>query len=240
LIGVLYAMVALHFSLNGFYDSAYVAAAVLGLRASRKGDRTSSLFLLSVAGFLHFRALFYVPVAIRDLCGLGPRKARRALRPRQWVSLTAALVLACSSAWTFLVTWKFLPDTAAVNLAMEEHFGWGGALVVGAATLGAATYLFRTGERLAGLNVGWAVALTLGLPASRAWHSLALYPLLLLASTKGRKREVLLLWTLTVSSIAFRYLPNPRWLARGLRLLVGQDAASCSCTERLPSRPRGG
>jgi hypothetical protein len=218
-LGGLYAMVALQFALNGFYDPAYVAAAMLGVVASRRGERSQSLLWLAVAAFLHFRALFFLPIALRDLGGLGARAARRQLARSEGLALVLALALAAAAAWSLLLTWKSFDDTTAANLILEEDFGWGGAVVVSAATLGAAFYLFRSGDRMAGLGIGWAGALTLALPFSRAWHSLALYPFLLLVSPEGRKREVVLLWLLVVSSIAFRYFPSLRWLARGLGLL---------------------
>jgi len=221
LIVALYAMMALGFSLNGLYDPAYVAAGALGLSASRRGQESRAVLWLSLATFLHFRALFYLPAALANLAASGARALKGGLSRREWLRFSVSVLLGAAAAWALLLTWKSFDDIGAPNLVMEEEFGWGGAAVVSAATLGAAAYFLRSGERLAGLSVAWAGALALALPFSRAWHSLALYPLFLLLPPEGRKREVLLLWVLVVSGIAFRYFPSLRWLARGLGTLIG-------------------
>jgi hypothetical protein len=217
--GSLYAMAALQFSLNGFHDPAYVAAAILGCGAARRGRADRSLFWLAVSSFLHFRALYFLPVALSQAVAFTGRAIDERPTRREWVAVGVALALASISGWTFLTTLMSLDDTAAVNLMREEGFGWGGTVVAAVATAAAAICLLRAREALTSWSLLWSAGLTLASPFSRAWHSLALYPLFALVPGEESKREVLLLWILVFGAIAFRTFPSLRFLARALGAL---------------------
>lgn len=97
------------------------------LRARRPAD---AALAYSGALFMHFRALWFLPVLGAALLELV--RARDHLNPRDWLKLGAAACLVGVSATAFAILMPWLPQFPTTNqLRLNDHIFWG-MLAVGA------------------------------------------------------------------------------------------------------------
>lgn len=116
-------VMALGWTLNGFFDA--VVLAPLALSACALGERRplSALVWYCVAAFLHFRAYFFAPFALLAAAELVRDRAWRRFGLWQWLAMALAAVMGFLSLGSFALVWQSLkarPPENFVNLSAPD------------------------------------------------------------------------------------------------------------------------
>lgn len=177
-----------HWALEGFYDSLWVAPLVLTgvFLAQRRG--LAAVVTISVALFLHFRAYFYVPWALYALYVLWRDGRWKSWSIGRQVAFGVAGALGVSSLYVFWITRSAMaghrltndlnPDSPEFNLAGVA------VLVLVAAAL--AVPLIRGRAWLDLAMVGWTALVGVFLPEVNQWDAVAFVPWLVAPTAVGR------------------------------------------------------
>lgn len=168
-------------ALSGIYDSlpvALVFVSAAALRAQRPADAA-----LAYAGavFMHFRALWFLPlfgVALLEVA-----RARHHLTSRDWVKLGAAACLVGVSATAFAILLPWLHRFPTTNPLWQSDLTFWGMLAFGA---GAVTLGLRRQHWLFAVCVAWQLLFATRTPQMMAWHALWLLPFFALGRAPTR------------------------------------------------------
>jgi hypothetical protein len=189
-------------SVRGFYDVVPLMLVFLSLRALEADDGIGALLWYCLAAFLHYRALYYLPVvgfALPSIVRVGRTRgfASMFLRP----AVVLALLAAAASAVTFLIA---LPQLESFRANNALYHAWSHArsqvwlLGVAAAciALSAAARDFRTAACL-----GCYLVFLVNTPQTYPWHTLFLTPMLVLAArhSTGRAANAQVIATVTLA-----------------------------------------
>jgi hypothetical protein len=183
----------LKWTLCGFYDPIAIAPLLLGvwLLGQRRG--VDALLASSAALFLHYRALWYLPVFAFALLAI--------LRTREWRSggastyakLGAAALLIGVSSYAFALLYPglaLLPATNPVQLdRLVAGTTAGTYLALALAPVGLYLILSRQWVFLA--CAAWQIAMLLETRQIQPWHGLFVLPLFALARVQGRRGATL-------------------------------------------------
>jgi hypothetical protein len=188
---------ALAWSLRGLYDGIALLALVGSVERLRARSWSRSLFLYACALFLHFRALWYLPVAAAAAAGLAREAwSRRSLPPadRAWLAACVPLLAVTGMALAPLLPWlpRFPANNEYLWTSPAHPVAFG---LLAAGILAGVGGAFATGNVLLGSTAALAAAVILSSPQSMGWHSLFLLPLPLLvrpASPAATRRAVAL------------------------------------------------
>lgn len=191
-------------ALSGIYDSlpiALVFVSATALRARRPADA-----VLAYAGalFMHFRALWFLPVLGVALVEL--LRARDRLGSRDWLKLGAATFLIGVSGTAFAILMPWLSQFPITNpLRLSDGTLWG-LLAVGAAAV--ALGLWRQ-HWLFAACVAWQLLFASRTPQVMGWHALWLLPFFAIGRPPTR-RFLLGAFALYFVDAGFMYRARPR------------------------------
>jgi hypothetical protein len=202
-------------AMGGVYDAIGVLLIFLALVRGGRGDPLGALLLLGLALFVHFRAAWYLPLAVAFLVDAGRAAQRPALRrPAGLAKAAGAALLFGLAAGTFQLvspTLASFPHTNFVRFA-PDGTGLARALDLGlplAAALG--VLVWERQWRLVAV-LGWTVGVLLLSVQVQPWHAMFLLPLLGLARVErasGRALAATVLAYLVIGVSFFRSLPLP-------------------------------
>lgn len=223
----------LHWSLVGFYDPIAILFLLLGLLALAHDRPAPALAAFGAATLLHFRALWYLPLAA--FCLYRIWQDRRALlapgspRRRAICWLTAGAVLLGGALLTFYLLYPAL-KAFPVRSALYHHkvrllSAPVLAYLVPTAALAALLAVRKSWLALACL--AWLSVFFFYTPQIMRWHALFLLPLYgLVALTpdpnhRSEQALALVAWTFLPLEILFKTQIWPGWLAEVIRRLGG-------------------
>jgi len=188
----------------GFYDPLAVLCLVWAVARLERERPLDALLFLSLAAFLHFRAIWYVPLGVVTVAKL------RLADLRTWRAALAALLLGAAVLALVLVA-PYLNDFPHTNPILMTRLKVSAAridYVVLFALVGACLLLQR--QWLLATLVGWQGAI-IGLTVqTQFWHPMFLLPLLAVARWKRAKwptLAALLLLVIGVARIVYKTLP---------------------------------
>jgi hypothetical protein len=215
-------------SLAGFYDTVYVLALLAAVIALQKKRNLAAVLAASAACFLHFRALWSLPIlgfaAWRAYRGRElwpePRRSRRIA-----VALAGASgVLLGLTAYSFLLLWPMLRTRYPVhNPVHYSQWNWSYEPVFSYVlwTAGLAALLALYKQWLALATVLCISVFLVSSPQLFPWHAAGLFPLLFLTALDERDRThavtllPLLLWGTLIGYEVFETQLCPAWLLKG-------------------------
>ncbi len=212
-VGMIAWVYLVRLALQGFYDVTFIGAGAMAMLALHRRRTGAALLWLSLAGFLHFRAVALVPVGVVALWqGL---RAPRGERPWGAIAVTAATGVVVVG--TFLLQWpvtKAYLDTLHPSLGVIAGGARFWAVVVASAAAAAASWWYG-GPLVAGL-----VAAALGLALTDVydwWHGAVLLFAPLAVGVQGARaastaRAVLVGWLLLMQPLGFDQTPSDLFL----------------------------
>lgn len=179
-------------TLGGFYDPVSVAVLFLGIWLLAQDRGLDALLALSAAVFLHYRALWYLPLFFVT--------AREILKNREWkaagtvgyVKLAAAAAMLGVSAYAFALIYPALNQLPPANVARLQSLLAGGHTTWLLLALLSPVVVYLAWRRQWTLLacVGWQLAMLVRTPQVQWWHNLFLLPMFALAAPE-RKLETL-------------------------------------------------
>ncbi len=212
-VGMIAWVYLVRLALQGFYDVTFIGAGAMAMLALHRRRPGAALLWLSLAGFLHFRAVALVPVGVVALWQAS--RAPRGERPWGAVAVTAATGVVVVG--TFLLQWpvtKAYLDTLHPSLGVIAGGARFWAVVVASAAAAAASWWYG-GPLVAGL-----VAAALGLALTDVydwWHGAVLLFAPLAVGVQGARaastaRAVLVGWLLLMQPLGFDQTPSDLFL----------------------------
>jgi len=211
----------IHLPLEGFYDVAYVGPLIASFGLLLAERRPAAVAAYAGATFIHFRALFYAPIAIYAVCGILLRREWRDWGRREVALIATAVVLGGASLYPFALLWPAFRQQGIANpIGLVPH----GpnptfiSFVVLSGLIAAALGWARAWADLAILL--WMSLMWICLPYAYAWYVLALVPWVMAGPLWSKPeranliRDARLLFMLVTSAFACSYAPLPTWLTR--------------------------
>jgi hypothetical protein len=213
----------MHWTLEGFYDGAWIAPLLLTPLFIARRQHLPALLTVSLALFMHYRALFYLPWAALALYRLVKDREWESWKNSQMLWAGVAGLMATMSLRVFLnIRGVFTGATGGpvnpIGLgAGDLNLSRGLVMLF---IFGAAGYVFwRGGAMIELAMVGWVLLVAVFTPEIHEWDTVALVPLVaapLLSNVKP-DRQGQLLETKTalvvLYSIAFLGVTlSPRWI----------------------------
>ena len=227
LVPTLFFLNATYWALNGFYDLIPLLLVLLATRSQKERRHERSAILVTLAMFLHYRAVMYLPLLLSSVYGMWSERGESPSK-RRWIVTSAVVGMLLFTAYTFYLSYSSITqisipvglggwDTSPVhiyapkNTTLQLFF----ILVTGYAYL----RLMRRWEMVSSL-----VLLLFWVYASfivnwRSWHSLFFFPLAVLPEDGGARRAALL-WLLTVLYL-FDLIINPIYVVDLVRKMLG-------------------
>jgi hypothetical protein len=203
---------AMRWARVGFYDAVYLLFVCLALRDAQRHRWLPCILMWTVAAFLHFRALWYLPLpvyaAFRYLRAAGFRR-HDAVHIAVIGALGAATVASLATVRPFL---SRFPLTNRMHVT--ELFGAAPGVIAAVVAVSAAGIVWRW-SRLAATCIVWAGVVIVQTYQMQAWHVLSLFPLLGVAAASAhapRAWRHALLFT-GVACLAFSFGGYGRWPA---------------------------
>lgn len=187
------AIQTMHWSLNGMYDAVAIVCVVLAVMRSRESRWESGLWFYALGCFLHFRALWYLPLA-----GLAIVQGFRALRagyrpsPLGVAQLVGAAFGFAAALYALLLVYPVLSTFPNSNpfhftdIALSPRW-----LIVLSLGGGFVAAIREQGRWFRFCVLATAVAFIANAPQVMPWHSLFLLPLLAVAGWERSPREML-------------------------------------------------
>ncbi|MHB8420777.1 MAG: hypothetical protein ACYDCL_22105 [Myxococcales bacterium] len=191
LFGLFYLEV-LKWTLSGFYDPIAVCAIFVAVWQLRRGRGTDAILALSVALFLHFRALWYLPLFFTAGWTALRNREWNAGRARALAKLAASALLLGVSLYAFALLYpglEALPHNSGVmwkDLSLTTAASWNLALPL----LPVLLYL-AWGRQWTLLGcVVWQLFMITRTYQVQGWHILFLLPLFGLARLEGKRASL--------------------------------------------------
>jgi hypothetical protein len=208
--------VVLHWTLEGFYDAAIIAPLLLSWRFLQQRRGLAAVVAFSVAAFLHFRAIYYVPWVIAAVAPLVRERQWRGWERRHWVAATVALCLCVTSLYTFSLVLpgllKFRSSPSPLLIFGEPQVNLG-VLALGAmaGTLAVAAFV-RARSWIDVAMVGWLALLLTIVRQSYAWYPVAVVPWLVSPPHLNARGQLSMLMDARVLVFLFlALLVHPDW-----------------------------
>jgi hypothetical protein len=105
-----------HWALEGFYEPLVIAPLVLCGRYAYQKRGLAAFTAYSAAAFLHFRALFLLPLGLYSLYLMLEERESRDWKRRDYLTAAASIVMAGSSFAAFVMVWPYLKVLAVNNV----------------------------------------------------------------------------------------------------------------------------
>ncbi|GMU59834.1 MAG: hypothetical protein AMXMBFR34_15970 [Myxococcaceae bacterium] len=209
---------AIHWALEGFYDSiALVPLALFALFLSRR-QWLLAVLAYSIAAFFHFRAFFFGPLALLPAWHLVQARAWKQWTRGQWLVAGVTALLSGLALWTFKTA-----SAALSSFPLDNPVAWTGPWqsrvgLFSAAAICAGVFLYARAWRDL-ILAGWLLFMAVNLRQAFAWHALLLLPWLILrpAAADPTRQAVAepARWAMVIclATLVFRNGLVPAWLA---------------------------
>lgn len=211
----------LHFTLEGFYEAVVIGPLILSAMAVRRGDGLAGAAWFTLAAFLHFRALFFVPLVLYSLWVVLRGKQWRKWRPRSWTVAGVTVLGGFLTLGTFALLWPHLtkiPVNNPVNLTMlserlDVTILYVGMFLLLALALARARALFDLGVLI------WLFVMFTQLRETYGWDivsMLAWIGMPIASAMPLLVRDVRLIAILFAGAFVFNYalIPSPLWVSQ--------------------------
>lgn len=227
----------IYWSAVGIYDGVAVMFVLLCMLALQRGRGSLAILALSAACFLHFRALWYLPLLVP---GIGLVIFKRELRSRipNPVLLVGAAVLFAVAAYVFWILWPALKSFPPRNPVDYRKFALESPVFMSYLVPTVGVALLLAWRRLwLGLGlVVWMTVFFLRTPQIMTWHALFLLPVLVLptltlpATSCDRACDLnrrvdqafaSVVWYFAGAAVVFKASVWPAWIASVLRRMGG-------------------
>jgi hypothetical protein len=205
----------------GFYDPIAVLFVCWAIRGLDRDRPLDALAALSVAAFLHFRALWYVPLGIVAVARL--RAQPVVLRSRRGLALLAVTILALAGTLVALrLVGPFLGTFPRTNPALLTRPSVMTAVYL-VLVAGVCACLAQQRQWLLVALVAWQ-ALVIGVTRqAQFWHPMWLLPLLAIARWKQARWPTLLALVILIVGVAQLVYGTPAMVGRFLHDVVTLD-----------------
>jgi hypothetical protein len=193
------------YAMAGFYDSIAIVCVCWAIQRLERDQPLPALGFLSLAAFLHFRAIWYVPLGLVTLAALRRPEHRAELRTRRGVALLAAsAVLLALAAFSLVLVGPYLPLFPHNNPVLFSTLGamTPAQLDIVAIVAVVCGYLAWDRQWLLLALVSW-IFVVIGMTVqAQKWHPMFLLPLLAVARWKRVRAPVIVALVLLVIGIA--------------------------------------
>ena len=195
-IGPLVYFTVIPYAMAGFYDAISIVCIVWAIQRLERDQPVHALALLSLAAFLHFRAIWYVPLGLVTLA-----RVRRAPKP-VWMLVVSGVLLAVTAVSLVLVG-PFLTMFPHNNPALVSEFtGSPAQLDFLAMVVVIGGYLAWERRWLLLAQVTW-IEVVIGLTVqAQPWHPMFLLPLLAVAKWQRARGPVIVAIVLLIIGMA--------------------------------------
>jgi hypothetical protein len=207
----------LKWTLCGFYDPIAVAALLLGIWLLGERRGVDALLALSAAVFLHYRALWYLPLFGFAAVAILKSRAWRSGGAATYAKLGAAAVMIGVSAYAFALLYPGLALLPATNPVLLKKLiaGTSAGLDLLIPLLPVGLYLIASRQWAFLACAAWQIVMFVETPQIQPWHCLFLLPLFALARVGGKRGATAAAATLFLieSFVVFdKALPTQGWL----------------------------
>jgi hypothetical protein len=168
-------------SLVGFYDPLAIFPIFLGVYFLRERRFADAFVALSASLFLHFRALWYLPLLGAATLGLLERRAwAGAERARTLVKVILGVAMTGASLYAFSLLRSALTEFPDVNPVLWKHYPLNQRAMLDLAVPCALVMLYLASGRhwLLCVTIAWQLFVVVHTPQTMDWHTLFLLPLL--------------------------------------------------------------
>ena len=211
----------IHLTLEGFYEAVIIGPLILSALALRRRDGLAGTAWFTLAVFVHFRALFFLPLFAYGIYLVVTQREWKRWSNRSWIVAGATGLAGVMALGVFVMLWPQLTDieiTNPVNLAVLASDLDITLLYVGMLVLLSAV-LFRAGGEADLVVLAWMFLLFTLLRESYPWDILTLLAWIgmpIVARRPTLVRDVRIVALLFVALVVFdnESFPNPMWLLR--------------------------
>ena len=221
LVGAFVYLTVVHWALEGFYESIAIAPLVLSARALVRDRGLHAIAWFALAASLHFRALFFAPLAVFGLYLVIRRREWSTWSRRDLGVLAATGVLSAAVLGPFALLWPHLQDIPVTTSISPSADGFSivGILpfLVILAVGGAAFASARAWLDL--IVLGWLAVMLLALHEAYYWDMLILLTWLMAPHAPAVRRiarvqDARIFVVLGISAFVFHTSLTPEWLAQ--------------------------
>lgn len=214
-------LTVVHWALEGFYESIAIAPLVLSARALVRDRGLHAIAWFSLAASLHFRALFFAPLALCGLYLLVRGRQWRGWTHRDYGVVAATGALAAAVLVPFALLWPHLQDipvTTSISPSAKGFTLLGILPFLVILAVGAGAFLSaRAWLDLAVL--GWLAVMLLALHEAYYWDMLMLLAWLMAPHAPAVRRiarvqDARIFVVLGISAFVFHTSLTPEWLAQ--------------------------
>lgn len=196
------ALFVVGWSLGGIYDGWALAPLCLAAWAHREQKPAWVWFGFCVACFMHFRALWYLPLGIHALVALYKANKVGRLAPVDRTRAAVGLLFVAPAALVFVLLLPSLPEfpvnhvTYVFGLGEAPAATWAALMTCFAVAIGVAL----RGDRMWGACALWLLIMATSARQAMPWHALSLVPLFALTP---REPPALRAWHLAIAAVFF-------------------------------------
>ncbi len=208
----------IHWSLEGFYDVVLVAPITLVALLLKAKRNLAALVAYCASTFIHYRAFFFVPLAIYAAYSIARNGDWRRWRIPEIIAVGVAVLLGGASLYTFGLLWPWFSQvqiTNPVRLAPSNPALMEFAVVI----LIVALFLLSARAWFDMVMLFWMSIIWIQTPYAWYWYMLVMLPWLTMEILDVEKPEAIptvrsarLIYVIVVSVLVCNYAPVPNWL----------------------------
>ncbi len=189
------------YAMAGFYDSIAIVCVCWGIERLRRDEAAGALGFLSLAAFLHFRAIWYVPLGVVALARLRKTPWRT---PRGIAVVAGSAVLLAVTAVSLALVSPYLTLFPPNNPILASTLGnlTPAQLDIIAVVVVIAGYLAWARQWLLVVQTSWIVLVIALTVQAQRWHPMFLLPLLVIARWKRASGPTIVAIVLLIIGIA--------------------------------------
>jgi len=226
-LSAIFYMLLMYWSANGFSDAISILFIILAIRFLREKRNAPSLLCYAMSVFMHYRAIYFLPLGIYALINLY-REGRLSLTSLLRASTStrtmygSTIVMGALTVYTAYLTFIKFPYARIIdevyassggiahNPLNPGSFSLAWAIPILAITCLVILYLVKAKELLTASTIFVALLFFSLTPFFQVWYPLFLFPVALIPKEE-RSRVVTLCWLLLTVSILVGAAYSPTW-----------------------------